>query len=416
MVGGDGPVTLEAAWGNGVLMPVSEPFLAPTTGDHWLALAATDRAGVRSDIHWVRVRVDDTAPTVQLELSPPVLSSRWLPAGSEIRVVASDDLAGVARAWIESSGGDLGEIAELGEEGELWVVGHAVDGVGHAESTERLEIAVDATPPHTVLHLEGAQVELSGRTVTAGDVRVVVEADDGAGCGVDGWEARVDGAAAEPTALGGPWSEAAHTVTVLATDRVGNRSAARSITFEVDATPPRLTAEITSRRTIAGDGPVWVRLPVTVVVSADDELAGVAAIEAQVSGGWHEVHNETVTIGSGDGVMLRAVDRVGNPVETQMTWLVDGEHPEVWLEGDAGRVPPGILRVRQGAVFRLDAEDHGSGMDELRYRIDRGAWSDPPDRFEFRHWGERTLEVVAADRLGHRVEASWQVVVVGGAQ
>jgi len=116
---------VEAALDGGPLRPVDGMLEGPAEGDHWLAVASRDRAGNLSPVRWIRLRVDDQPPVVELLTEPlPVVvaGKSWVPPGSRAVARAVDAQAGLASLGLqvgdqrqETSQGELvGELPQAG--------------------------------------------------------------------------------------------------------------------------------------------------------------------------------------------------------------------------------------------------------------------------------------------------------------
>ncbi len=432
---------LEAALGGGPLKPLGTctpatecraALTAPAGGDHWLALASRDRAGNRSPIRWIRLRVDGEPPSVELEpASKPVVRDRpWMAPRARITATAEDDLADVARLFL-AIGEDVQEVSErevsvqLPASGDASVRAWAIDHVGNRSAETRLDLAIDSTPPSGEIRPACASTSFvvsQGVVVVAPDCPIAASVLDGES-GVAEWKPRIDGEAVGVEALKGPWAEGSHTIEVTALDAVGNTSG-MALTLTADATGPEISWAISSDGVEGASGESFYRPPVTVTAAAVDSPAGLARLSASVEGAFQAVSGPIEV--HGDRLRLRAVDQVGNVSETEAVWRLDQEPPEIQLETQDGSVaPPGTLQIQRGDVVRLRASDPGAGLDAATYSLfvksadilRRWWWSPPhrqplPEELAFPWPGDISLEIEAIDRLGNRATARWDIRVL----
>lgn len=422
---------MEASIDGGSLAPVTEPLTAPDTGDHWLAVASRDRAGLLSPIRWLRLRVDAMPPQVTLHTEPAPVEHdgrRWIPAASSAIARGEDTLAGLKHLFLavdedvdRAAAGELR--ATLPSEGTVRLRGWAIDQVGNRASESLLELAIDAVPPTGTIRVEGPQVESDVGTVLAPNSRLIAEPRDDAS-GLATWTARIDGLDAPTGALAGPWSAGPHRVEIVAQDRVGNSATLDPFRFVVDGDGPEIRWRVVSEGAQNDAGETYYLPPVEITAEASDAPAGLADLQSSAD-------EESFSPLAGpissttDHVFLSATDRVGNRRQVRAAWLIDLEAPALQLETSAGeRIEPGgSLSVQQGEVIRVHAVDAGAGIESSSYTIDERAW-----RFWRRTWwpgdrlplpealtlsrpGRIVLVVESFDRLGHRATASWTIDV-----
>ncbi len=413
-------LAVEAALDGGVLRPLPGGRLrVPEGGDHWLAIRTRDALGRGSPVRWLRLVVDGEGPRLMLAVDPAPVEAggrEWVPAGATVHLSASDHPAGLAGARLRTGEGEIPAVggraeASLGGDGPVKVLAVARDRVGN-RTERRLELVVDGTPPTVRLRLAGPTTTTGDGPVAGPTAAVRVEAED-AGSGVAGRELVVDGRPAGEERLGSPWAPGRHAVKVTAEDRVGNRAAA-SLSFVTDAAAPTIRCDAAGSAEAAAGGRTWFRPPLTVTCTAEDDAAGVAALERRDGDLWRPVAGAFQV--AGGEVALRARDRVGNERGERFRWPVDGDPPELSLQGPGGgSVAAGTpLTVTEGQAVRPVAADAGCGLGRLEYRLGRGTWTGAPGAIRFRHRGGYTLWIRACDALDNCTEANWPVEVTRG--
>ena len=108
---------------------------------------------------------------------------------------------------------------------------------------EILSAVADTEAPTVQISFTGPQLAprsgLNDRWIVGPGMTIEVEVED-AGSGVGEWAPSIDGEDVELTALEGPWNRGEHTLTVVATDRAGNRREVE-VPFTYDPDPPELS-------------------------------------------------------------------------------------------------------------------------------------------------------------------------------
>lgn len=441
---------MEATLDGGVVRPVDGAVVAPLSGEHWLAAVFRDRAGNPSPVRWVRLRVDDRPPTLELLTEPPwaeVEGRAWVAAGARAVARASDDLAGVAStrvecgdAVVEETGGEVAcALPAAGAAGApLRLAAGAVDRVGNRAEPRSRELLLDPLPPRVTVTAEGPTARSEVGLVLGAAARLVVGGEDGES-GLAAWTHTLDGheVAGYDDLSWGP-----HRAEPVAVDRAGNRSAAAPFHFFYDDRPPLVEAELGAAGRAEVDGVLYLRPPVEIRVTARDVPAGLATLGWAPPGGpWRDLGAAAVASGAGlelteidavgvrtgvraslrfadtslaSGAELRlgAADRLGNAarITLQGGWRLDDAPPRIEVPRAA---------VAAGQALTVEVSDAGSGVAAARWRVDGGPWrdldgppvpvpaGDPP--------GERKLEVTAEDRVGNRTAGAWTVRVGGEA-
>lgn len=418
---------LEAAWGGGLLRPVTSPLRAPASGTHWLTLAVRDRAGNLSEPRWIRVEVDDRPPIVEITVAPATVAAEdggaaWVKVGARAQASAEDRPAGVIALRLDAPTGKVetaGEPApaELSAAGAVTLEAEAVDGVGN-RGVASLALRADGEPPRIRWRFAGPQHQTPDAAWIVGPTTGLVAevADDGSG--LAGWAPTADGEPSTAEALFRPWTAGPHRAGGEAWDRVGNRTTAPEIAFLVDGTPPAITAEVTSEQLVGMSGETLYRRPVQVKVAASDEAAGVASFEQAegATGSWAPAGGELTVAGA--ELRLRAVDRVGNAVERVFSFPGDDTPPRVTLRTAGGEVAAGQpARLAYGGEIHFEVVEEGSGLAATTYSLG-GSHPLPLPRtlvIDTTFRGRKELVVEAVDRLGNRARAVWPLEILEAA-
>jgi plastocyanin len=247
--GGSGVERIEYAIGDtGAWQPYTTPVVVDRAGTHTIRYRAFDRAGNAAPEKSVTFTVvpppsDDTVPP---ETSATVSGERNADGAyvgmATVTVSASDTGSGVDT--VEYAIGDgawqpYTAPVMVHRTGGHTVRYRATDKAGNAAADKSVTFTVVAAPPQdTTAPVTGATVEGTKNSDGAyvGSARVIVSATDEGGSGLDRIEYSLDGG--PYLAYGGPVvvdRAGAHTVAYRASDKAGNTSAPRTVSFTVVA-------------------------------------------------------------------------------------------------------------------------------------------------------------------------------------
>ncbi|WP_446696943.1 OmpL47-type beta-barrel domain-containing protein, partial [Streptomyces spiralis] len=187
---------------------------------------------------------------------------------------------------------------------------------GHIMSGELTVTAApggDTTAPDTSASVSGTK-DASGNYVDS--ATVTLSASD-SGSGVDKIEYALDGGAyatyTDPVKVS---SVGQHTLTYRASDKAGNTSAVKSVSFAVVAAPPQDTTAPETSATVSGtkDASGNYVDSATVTVSASDSGSGVDKVEYALDGGAYATYTGPVKVSAvGQHTLAyRASDKAGN--------------------------------------------------------------------------------------------------------
>jgi hypothetical protein len=277
---------------------------------------------------------------------------------------------------LTSTGSVTGTIASVSGSGTTWTV--TVDGIS-GDGTMGLDMVNDALVLPGVGNLPYTTGEAYTIDNTLPTVSITTAPSNPSGSteasisftatdsdGIASLECQLDGGAFEPcsspvsyTGLG----DGKHTVTVQATDNVGNTGSA-SHTWTIDTTLP--TVSITA----APDDPSGSTEASISFTASDSD--GIASLECQLDGGaWEPCSSPVSYTGLSDGehtVTVRATDNVGNTGSASHTWTIDSTLPVVSITA-APDDPSGSTE----ASISFTATD-SDGIASLECQLDGGAW------------------------------------------
>ncbi|MEU0966238.1 Ig-like domain repeat protein, partial [Streptomyces sp. NPDC005917] len=201
-----------------------------------------------------------------------------------------------------------------------------------------------------------------------------------------------------------------HSVSYRATDKAGNTSAVKSVSFTVvaappqDTTPPDTSASVSGTKDASGN---YVD-SATVTVSASDSGSGVARTEYSLDSGAYADYTAPVQV-NGVGrhtVSYRATDKAGNTSAVQsVSFTVVAAPPQ-------DTTPPQVSASVSGtkdtsgnyvgsATVTVTASDSGSGVDKVEYSLDGGPYLPYTEPVAVNRAGSHTFLYRATDKAGN---------------
>ena len=368
----------------------------PISGDgvHTLRVRAVDTAGNISDWTTHTVRIDTVTPT---DTTSP--SGGWQTAPLAVLVTGSDAHSGVTEVSWRVDGGATTTTTSLpagptvSAEGVHTVETRVRDAAGNQTGWKSSTVRIDTTAPTN-------QTDVSDGVWTTADYHVLVKAVDG-GSGLAEVQWRVDGGPWQNTSQADVTGSGDHTLETRGVDVAGNTSVPRLDHVRIDRVAPVNTTAAAPSSPVVGTS-------YTVPVTGTDSPSGVARVEWRVDGGTtHSGPSGTQATVTGHGshtLETRVVDQAGN----DSTWrsepvVIDAVSGDTTPPTDTTTTAPAGWRSSPIPVT-VSATDAGSGVAELRWRIDgqpvKSSLVDNPS-FVIDEEGEHLLETQAIDVAGH---------------
>ncbi len=406
------------AWQNGSSVSVSD-------GTHTVVFRVTDEAGNVTTSQPVVVKVDTTAPALDISVPAPDGQGGWYVSSPvSVGATGSDATSGLASLTCSVDGGAWqAPPVDVAGDGVHTVTCRAEDNAGNV-TQRQTTVSIDATAPT----LSPAMPSPDGRNgwfVTA-PVSVGASGSD-ATSGVASTQCRVDGGAwqSPPVSVS---ADGVHTVDCQVVDNAGNTTT-WSDTVSVDTAPP-----VSAFSTPAEGAKVWG--VVMLQGTSADVTSGASSAEVSTDGGatWKPMtvlasgqwtaYWDTRALPDGDyTLMARAQDEAGNEEHTAIVHVtVANAPPQIrlapqtwyfWQTAQAEIVPnpyiplksvtvevlgePGyIRRWEYGNVQRVNIRWNS------RWYSETGPWAHP---------GTYRVVVEAVDIYGHGSQVEGRVIV-----
>jgi large repetitive protein len=318
------------------------------TGDQVVTTEAVDQKVTGTAVDNASNSVTDTA-TVNLDKTKPTIhgtpdraanANGWYNANVTVNFSCNDSLSGTA-----SCAGDQ----TLSEGAAQSVVGTASDKAGNGQTATVSGINVDKTAPSLVGAATSAP---NGNGWYGGNVTVHWTCSDAL--------SGISGGCPADSVVSGEGDNLSATATV--TDKAGNQTTVTVSGLHIDRTTPVTTASVPDPTFPSG----WYGAPVTVSLSAGDNLSGVAATYFSVDGGATTIYDSPLEVGKGvHTVTFWSKDSAGNVEDKSasghsLTLKVDNLAPEI--TGAATTSPNGNGWYNGPVTVHFTCSDAESGI------------------------------------------------------
>ncbi len=383
------------------------PFTIPTEGTHKIDYYSKDNVANTESYKTLAAVVDNTPPVTTITTGDPKYNAAdgtiYVSSGASLTLTATDNLSEVAKSEYRIDNNPWTPYAPftVAGEGMHTIDFYSLDNVTNRETFKTINVIVDNTPPVTAITSGGIKYTAADGTVYASSVGTSTLTAMDELSGVAKTEYRLcDGAwiAYAPFNLG---AEGGYSIGYRSVDNVQNPEMIKTFTVTIDKTPPVSEIMVEDPTYTASDGKLYVTSESAFTLVAIDNLSGVAKTEYRIDNGqWQAYAPFTV---SGDGahtIFYRSADNVGNTeTEKNVSVIVDNTPPVTNLTvGDPKfTASNGKLYSAGVSMFTLTATDNLSGLANIEYRIDGGAWFVYSAAFSISEEGDHTVDYRSRD-------------------
>jgi parallel beta-helix repeat protein len=271
---------------------VSQYHISPedwlSSGQYYWHARATDVAenvGNWSDVWTFSILVDVTPPVTTHLFFGTMGSNGWYISNVNVMLFATDEGSGVASTWYkldDSAWQEYTDMFTVITDGVHTLFYNSTDNAGNTETTNEVILKIDQTPPVTAAVLDPSTPNgENGWYISS--VEVTLSATD-EGSGVTSTWYKVD--AGYYQIYSAPFTvtiNGQHIVLFYSYDSAGNQETEKSITFNIDQTPPTTTIKFTGTE---GENN-WFISNVEVKLTAADTTSGVAETRYKLDeGSW----------------------------------------------------------------------------------------------------------------------------------
>ncbi|RMG82341.1 MAG: hypothetical protein D6712_14875, partial [Chloroflexi bacterium] len=233
-----GVAVLRYTLDGGLEADYTSPVSVSGEGEHTLMGAVIDAAGWRTE-STVVIKIDQSAPSLQVSTDRPPDSGDWWVGGVTITAQANDSLSGLARLEYRLDGGDWRPYHEglrISGSGNYNLELRASDHAGN-QRTVQVRLPLDSVPPQTTARWDGPDGAQNGWF--AGPMTLTLTASD-AHSGLAAIMVAVDDGDWQPYTGPIQFSSGQHNVRYYAVDNVGNREPERVTSAGVDGIAPQI--------------------------------------------------------------------------------------------------------------------------------------------------------------------------------
>ncbi len=405
-------------------------------GKHALKHKATDNAGNMENEKAFSVDVDGTAPVSALAPSAALFNNAYASLATTYGLSATDPVvkevsSGVLKTVYKIDNGEETQYSNAITltEGAHTIAYFSKDNVLNTEQEKTFTVKIDNTAPVTqVVSSAPLYADKYAPVSTTYTFSATDPASFGVASGVSKIEYTLDGGVTNvyngnSIAL----TEGVHTFVFYATDNVGNTEAQKTFTVHIDNTPPTTTASAGEPKYSTADKQ-YVSVSTPITLNATDPTvanvsSGFASTQYKMDSGNYANYTGAFTLSEGiHTITFKSTDNVGNTEqEKTQTFHVDATPPSAQIAFNATNCTDNGKTVVSGQTqFTLAANDPmvsdvSSGIKELRFRVNGGAWQSYTVAFTLlglAQDGDVTIEVVALDNVENTSSAQSITVVL----
>ncbi|MFH0815391.1 MAG: right-handed parallel beta-helix repeat-containing protein [Methanobacteriota archaeon] len=398
----------------------SWPFNFPDgQGFYEFYTIATDKLGQTEAAQAVadlRHGFDSDAPATTISIGTPKngTATVYVNRSTPFNLTATTDLSGVAaikyRIWDGGWSGlniYTGNFTLEDQIGIAYIEYFSIDLAGNQEAPNNVTVWPDEEPPVVTLTITAPRFGLNPVCIMPSTVFNLTATD--AGSGVAGMWYRIDSGAW--VAYSGNFAltaSGAHNISVMASDNIGQNSTLDTFYVFVDTIVPVTSVEIGAPS--YGTAPVYISSSTQINLTANDSGAGVDLIRFRVyrdsTGTWTSwaTYSGPLNFSTAGAYAIeyRALDNLGNTEAIKkLDIIVDLSAPAIDATVGSPKYGNAPTYITTATSLTLAASDSGSGVAEMRYSVDAGAWTAYSVALTFATEGAHAIRYYAADNLGH---------------
>ncbi|MDO5575857.1 MAG: hypothetical protein Q4F84_02150, partial [Fibrobacter sp.] len=388
---------------------------------------SVDNVGNVSTQSYIDFVVDMSAPETK------AIATKGFAAGNKtilssaqtISLQASDSLAGVKAIWYKFAKDKNPslysvpiELKKFKDGEEQVLIFYSEDQVGNVEKPKQIAFIIDNTPPAGKITWEGDVHNVKDQVVVSSRTMFKIEAKD-ARSDIQEMFYSVNKNASVPfkapfciTGEPGKYQIAARVA-----DKSGNENSQINLNVVLDSKAPKSTHTFVGAMH-KNEYTLWITPKTKIKLEAQDDLAGVKAVEYSYEGDAYVAYKEPFSINK-EGLFIlkyRGVDNVNNREEDKMiAVVVDSSSPvieETFSSKPIASEDKSVVRFKGGTMLFLKVMDDASGIKEVVYLINGGREQKYTGPVQFTKDGTYNVEVRAKDNLGNEQRKMLKFAVV----
>lgn len=375
-------------------------------GSHAVSYRVYDRAGNVEAEKTLTVTIDNTPPETALGIGEPRHEDGeiiYVTTATGFTLEATDALSGVSLTEYRINGGEWTDYAPftIAEEGSHAIEYRSTDNLSNVENANVLTVVVDNTPPATEISVGTPEYQDGESLYVTSATEFALESTDALSA-VASTEYRLDDGewkVYEPFTVAG---EGVHAITYRSIDNLGNVEDGKTLEVIVDDTAPETTISVGTPE-YRTDENLYVTSATGFTLEAEDAVSGVASTEYRIDNGdWTAYAPFTIPTEGTYTIGFRSTDNVENVEAVKaLTVIVDNTPPDASVNVGEPKYQGVELYVTSQSAHTVTAIDNLSGVAEVEYSIDNGAWVEAVSAFTIEGEGGHTISTRAADYLGN---------------
>ncbi len=335
-------------------------------------------------------------------------------SGVTVMIKSTDRYSGVKTIFLSTDGGPYspfeGQVMPT-ENKQYAYKFYAVDNVGNREAPQELIFTIDNQAPSTSLSIEGDQTLniLSPRT------RIILNAADNSSgvqntyYAIDGGTPRLYNEFAPLTNI----SEGDHAISYYSVDMTANEEMPKEYSFYLDQTAPEVEAKVVGDQ-YQSRGRIFISSRSKLQLVGTDNKAGVKLLSYQIDNGPEVGYKEPFEMPKNKGthqVAYYGIDKVNNDFKATYQQAKKGEE-----ELNVDLSPPVLNYTFEGPRYEhrdtvfitektsivLSAEDEGSGINAMGYKLDNGAGQAYHKPINVQQEGYHQIDFFGTDQVNNR--------------
>lgn len=400
-------------------------FKLNAEGMHTIYYRSKDNVGNTETEKVLTAVIDNTPPSSEITIGVPKYIDQsgkaYATKDAVFTITATDSASGVAKAEYRLDNGVWMTYApfSIPSEGDHTIEYRSTDNVGNVEAFKALKIIIDNSAPSTEISAgEPKYISADGKLYVTGGTAFTLSPSDNLS-GVSKTEYRLDVGQWQVYAPFKVTSDGAHTIGYRSIDNLGNTETEKTLSIILDNTSPSSAISVGDPKHQTSEN-LYISASTEITIISSDTGSGIMKTEYKIDGGAFISYALLITLASySEGnhtVFYRSIDNLGNTEDTKtLVVTVDKTPPQTSLTASDPLTEGLVNTVSPKTRFALKATDNLSGVEEIQYRIDNGAWKQYLANFSLSGLaaGEHTIAYKATDNvINEEAEKSLTVTLV----
>ena len=359
-------------------------FKLNAEGMHTVYYRSKDNVGNIETEKVLTAVIDNTPPLSEITISAPKYIGQsgktYATKDALFTITAIDSASGVAKTEYRLDNGVWITYApfSIPSEGEHTIEFRSTDNVGNVEAIKALSIVIDNTPPVTEITLgEPKHTSSDGTLYVSGNTTFTLTSSDNLS-GVSKTEYRIDSGQWQAYTVFTITSEGTHTIGFRSIDNLGNTETEKTLSIILDNTSPSTNISVGDPKHQTGEN-LYISGSTEITISAVDTGSGIGRIEYNIDSSSFTSYISPITFASytegSHTISYRSIDNLGTTEDAKtLIVIVDKTPPQTAITASDTMIEGVINTVSPKTRFTFSSSDNLSGVKDISYKIDGGAW------------------------------------------